>query len=260
MGMTFNGVHSSIFKVHFESQPAIPLTGEIKDYYEDIAGKNGSFLFPQPFGDKIIKVSCLLLSDSKEERVMLAKKVARWLVTTHRTQIVFDEDPSIYHVGKIEKQIDFESLISFGKFEVIFRCEPFSYGTNQNELNWFARNNTAMQIVTEGTAEIKPKVIIFAKYGFLNGITLEVNGYTFIYNGEISANGKIYIDSKYFTVSTNPNLDSNLTGIGLQGQNSMLNQTDGSFPIMQGGENSFLFNSLNGNSADITIQWEDTFL
>jgi predicted phage tail component-like protein len=260
MGFRFNGGHSSSLKVYLEKEPKIPLTPTLKDYYEDIAGRSGSYLFAQPYGDKTITVSCLLLSETREERISLAKQIAKWLVTIKRTQIVFDEDETVYYVGKLEKQIDFDSLISYGKFELTFRCEPFSYSTQQNEINWVASNGEVLKVLSGGTAEVKPKITISANYGFLGGITLEVNGYDFIYNGQIQQNLEIFVDSKYFTVSTNPNSDSNVTGTGTSMGSSVLNDIDGAFPIMQGGENTFKFTSINGISADILIEWEDTFL
>lgn len=260
MGMLFDTRHTSDFKVYLKEKPKIPMTPEIKDHYEVIAGRNGSYHFPQPFGDRIISVSCVLLADSQEERVELVREIAGWLTTTTARKIQFDDDPKVHYVGKLNKQINFDSAISHGVFEVEFRCDSFKIGNQVNEVVWEAATNSLKQILADGTGEIRPTLQISAKYGVITNPVIEMNGYTFMYNGTIASGGKIVIKSESFTLATNPNIDVVVTGAFDPNAYSALDKMEGAFPIMQGGGNSLLYRAANNASAEIRLVWEDTFI
>jgi predicted phage tail component-like protein len=260
LGFTVKDIHSRNFKIHLAELPKIPMTPEIKDHYETIAGKHGSYLFPQPFGDRMIEVECLLLADSKEERAELVLQIAQWLFTVQKTLIVFDHEPNVFFIGKLDKQIDFDSSVATGKISLTFRCEPFKYSTESEQLQFKALNNSYKEFTASGTFEIQPIVQIQAKYGLITKPTLDFNGFIFTYDGDILNGGQIIINSKDFATTSSNTLDSNVTGAIDLNANSVLNKVDGSFPIMQGGINSIRYSSTNGQSAEIIVSWQPTYI
>lgn len=260
MGFTVKDIHSKSFKIELAELPKIPMTPEIKDHYETIAGKHGSYLFPQPFGDRIIDVEGVLLADSREERQELVLQIAQWLFTVQKTLINFDHEPNVFFIGKLDKQIDFDSSVATGKISLSFRCEPFKYSTETEQIQFKALNNSYKEFTASGTFEIQPIVAIQAKYGMITKPIVEFNGYAFIYDGDILNGGQIIIDSKDFATISSNNLDSNVTGAIDLNANSVLHKVDGSFPIMQGGTNSIRYSSTNGQSAEIIVSWQPTYI
>lgn len=260
MGFTFKEVHTSTYNVYLKEQPNIPMTPEIQDHYETIAGRHGSYLFPQPFGDRIISVTCVLLADSREERSKLTIDIANWLYSVERSTLRFDSYPNILFVGKIESQIDMTSAIATGEFTVTFRCEPFKYGATNEILKFKAANNSYKEFNANGTTDIMPIVTLTASYGQILNPTIIINGFTFLYKAAINNGNFITINTNDFTVVSGNTRDSLNTGALDLRDNSVINNVDGSFPILQGGVNTVRFSCANKASADIEISWLPTYI
>jgi len=260
MGFRFKEQHTSNYKLMLKEHPKIPLTPEIRDHYESVSGQHGSYLFPQPFGDRTITVVCQLLADSREERTRLVMDIAGWLYSVGREVLVFDNEPNIFFRGKVVSQIDLDSTITTGVFNITFRCEPFKYGNEKESVEQLATDGSYMEFQAEGTTDIFPLIEIEAIEGIISNPSINVNGFLMQYNGYIPNDGKIIINSKDFTVITNNLNDTNMTGAVDLNNNSVLSRLKGSFPILRGGINSLSYTSGNKAIAKITISWQPTYI
>jgi predicted phage tail component-like protein len=122
------------------------------DIYLQIPNKNGSYLFSRGSLDRIIKVDCSIFANSLPGLRSTVRQIAAWLYTRQRVQLVFDDEPDLYYMAKIEGGIGLEQITTDGMFTLIFRCEPFAYG-DQVIANFV---NDSVTLTNAGTAETEP--------------------------------------------------------------------------------------------------------
>lgn len=121
-GLTFNGVHSSLFKLAIlkTSRPLLP---ENKDKYIDVPHKDGSLLVPDN-SKKDVTIEVEFLIKDSENIYRDARNIAAWLSTVERKKLIFDDDLNHAYIGKVINNIELEKVVRFGKFSVQFRCLP----------------------------------------------------------------------------------------------------------------------------------------
>lgn len=129
-GFYFNGVHSSAFGIIMRSRnrQALPLGN---DHYNQIPGREGSYLFARELSDRYITISCVLIEASLTALRLKTRQIAAWLYTIERVQLVFDDELDRYYIAKLDGAIDLEQVVATGKFDLRFRCEPLAYGGEQ---------------------------------------------------------------------------------------------------------------------------------
>ncbi len=126
MGITFNGVHSSVFGLGAKvNRPLLPGNN---DNYIDIPGRAGSILYPGKPKDRPTPVEFGFMPGSRELFRSKVWEISSWLNTEERKILIIDDEPGKYYIGKVENQVDLEQAFLLGKFSLTFRCEPFAYG------------------------------------------------------------------------------------------------------------------------------------
>jgi predicted phage tail component-like protein len=99
-----------------------------QDNYLQIAGVDGSYLFPGKLQDRFIDVEFGFVFGPLEELRAVARAVAVWLRTTERSKLTFSDEPEVYYMAKVDGAIDWPQAIKSMKFTVKFRCLPYAYG------------------------------------------------------------------------------------------------------------------------------------
>ena len=127
MGITFNGVHSSIFGLG--TKIIRPLLPGNSDAYIDVHGRAGSILFPGKPKDRFISVEFGFMPTTRELFRSKVWEISAWLNVEERKILIIDDEPGKYYIGKVEDQVDLEQAYLLGKFTATFRWEPFAYGT-----------------------------------------------------------------------------------------------------------------------------------
>lgn len=124
---TFNGVHSSTYKIAVKNKNRQLLPAS-KDTYTDIPGRHGSIHFPGKLQDRFIELECAFMGDSREDLREKARDIAAWLYTSERAVLSFDDELGRYYYAKLDGAIDPEQLFVLATFTLTFRCEPLTYG------------------------------------------------------------------------------------------------------------------------------------
>lgn len=197
-GFSFGSIHSSAYSMYMKSinRQVLPA---INDSYVLVPGRHGNHLYPGEMHDRIIVFECALVQTSLENLRLKLRDVAAWLYTTERQALIFDDEPDIAYLAKLEGAIDLEQGVATGQFELVFRCEPLAYGTEQQA----SFVNDTVTVANPGTFEALPtftvtftvaaaewKVTLGSKYvrvvrGFQGGDLLEINCAT----GAVLVNG-----------------------------------------------------------------------
>ncbi|MEN6391079.1 MAG: distal tail protein Dit [Syntrophomonas sp.] len=153
-GLTFNGVHSATFGLGVRVyRPLLPGTS---DNYVDIPGRAGSILYPGKPKDRLIPVEFGFMPGSRALFRSRVWEISAWLGTEERKILIIDDEPDKIYIAKPEGQVDLEQAFLLGKFTVVFRAEPYTYGSEQNQ----AFVNDAAAITNSGTVETPPRLSV----------------------------------------------------------------------------------------------------
>ena len=125
-GFTFNSIPASTHGVVMKSKNRQVLP-TVNDIYQQIPGRNGSYLFAGELSDRMIVVECSVLKTTFALLRSGLRGIAAWLYQTDRKVLVFDDEPTMYYDAKVEGSIDFEQVMKHGKFTLTFRCAPLAY-------------------------------------------------------------------------------------------------------------------------------------
>jgi predicted phage tail component-like protein len=219
MGITFNGVHSSIFGLG--AKVTRPLTPGNNDKYVDIPGRSGSILFPGKLQDRLISVEFGFMPGNRAVFREKVWEISAWLNTEERKILIIDDDPGKSYVGKVEDKIDLEQAYRLGKFAATFRCEPFAYGAEVTS-NFVNDSITATNVGTCPTpavidatftaAATEFKVALGTEYirighSFTIGDTLQIDTGTgsALINGSRAMDDLDWQNSRFFALASGEN-------------------------------------------------------
>ncbi len=131
MGVTLNSIHSSTYDLVMLSKNR-QLLPNLVDKYIEVPWRSGSYLQPGKFNDRLITVEFGVVANSLKDLRSQARQIAAWLYTKDRVPLIFDDEPGMTYMAKVEGAIDFENTLTrAGKFTVVVRCEPFAVGANR---------------------------------------------------------------------------------------------------------------------------------
>ncbi|WP_236631747.1 distal tail protein Dit [Anoxybacillus sp. UARK-01] len=255
----FGGMASRDFSLRL-SNISRPLLPEIHDHYEQIPGRHGSYLFPQPFGDRVVSVSCCLKTRTIAERIEIARRISAWLSTNEKDMLSFSDEPDVFYLAKVNKAPDFEEFLTFGRFTVEFLCEPFKYSVFSKQVVFEMDSNSVQYISNGGTAETYPSLVIEAAHGEIQNPKITINDKYLLYNGALTPNSAIEINTESFLATKSMERDIVTTGAYDTAENNILSMVDGEFGALFPGGNTFAYSSANGQRARIRLVWQERYL
>ena len=132
------------------------LLPETNDSYVQVPGRQGSIHFPRELADRRIDVDCAFVGEDLPDIRVKAREIAAWLYTQDREILSFDDEPNVYYRGKLAGKVDFEHIGKMAQFSLIFRCEPFVYGGEENQT--FVGDSATID--NQGTTEILPRFTV----------------------------------------------------------------------------------------------------
>jgi len=160
-GFSYNGKHSDTFGIIMHSKNRVMFPAR-NDKYEEIPGRDGSILFPGAFADRFIELECGLAKKSLSELRKTLRQIAAWLSTSGKAQLIFDDEPDLYYLGRIANQIDLEQTMALGRFTFQFRCAPLAFSVGGYEIEEWLTTVHTMQVNNEGTYDALPVITITA--------------------------------------------------------------------------------------------------
>lgn len=133
-----------------------PILPESNDTYVQIPGRQGSILYPRGLHDRYIELDCAYVGEDLPDIRVKAREIAAWLYTQDREILSFDDEPNVYYCGKLAGEVDLEHIGKMAQFTLVFRCEPFVYGGEEDQT--FVSD--AATIDNQGTTEILPRFTV----------------------------------------------------------------------------------------------------
>ena len=132
------------------------LIPESNDSYIQIPGRQGSILYPQGLHDRYIELDCAYVGEDLPDKRVKAREIAAWLHTTDRAILSFDDEPDKYYRGKLAGEVDLDHIGKMAQFTLVFRCEPFVYGGEENQI--FVGDSAVVD--NQGTLETFPRFMV----------------------------------------------------------------------------------------------------
>jgi len=259
MDFVFNGVAASQMGVRLLGikQTLFPV---LRDKYETVPGRAGSYLFAQPFGDRKIELECALVSQTANDFWQDVRRVAGWLSVNKKAQLVLSKEPDKYYMAKVSNSAELETFLHFGKFKLEFACDPVAYSTEETAQQFVATPGVANGIYNNGTAETYPVITIIAAYGDIVSPKLQINDEMILFNGTITNGSQLDLNAENFTAYKGMDRDLMTTGAYDSVEDSMLAKIDGEFPELKPGPNSLIFSCENSVAADLKIQFRERWI
>lgn len=152
-GLTFKNIHSSSFGLAMRSRRRQMLPSNA-NVHVDVPGRDGSLFVSSSVRDRFIEVEFFYIGDMRNRRLK-ARELAAWLYSRKRERLIFDDEPDKFYLAEVSQEINLEDSFSTSEFTVVFRCEPFAYGEEQEET--FV--DDVVTVENEGTIEAFPRFI-----------------------------------------------------------------------------------------------------
>jgi len=213
----------------------------------EIPGREGSILFPVPYGTRIIEVDCVLIGSTGADLLSLERTLAEWLSTDTMYPLYFGDNPEYFFYARVSNVCPVSQNGRFAFITITFECEPFALSVTPTVQTLTIISGQAGQISVPGTAHAIPQVRISPVSENVIGLTMTVDGKNFIYNGTIEAGKELLIDSKNMTamkVNTGAMTGSNVLGL-----------VSGTFPVLPPTNVVVKHVASNGASAKYTFTY-----
>lgn len=260
MDFRFKGIAASSFNIIILDIRRT-LVPTIKDIYESIPGKHGSVLFSQPFGDRLIQFDCAIPNYNPKD----IKRIAEFLFSNSYEKLEIDDEKDCFYMAKLSNEGDIIERVFTGHFTLEFVAQPFKYSNTLYTHTWYTIENNMLKIFCKGSIDMPIKLKIkstthtltdidlpalaLGTAGIKNeitGIKIKVNDDIIKYNGTISSDDELIIDTENFIVTKN-------------GVNDIKNW-EGNFPLLKPGENILEYTSDNEEDAQIEVIYRERWI
>lgn len=117
-----------------------------KRVFVDIPGRDGSIVTGSDAKNDIeILANCAVVGENEADMLEKVRQAKPWLFK--RGKLSFWDEPGRYYVGEVIRQTPITRKISWGEFDLMFKCEPVAYGQQVTE------ELTGATLVNAGTYE-----------------------------------------------------------------------------------------------------------
>lgn len=204
--------------------------------YIEIPGRDGTLSINHGWEDFLLELECVLVGDDDRKMTDIAKQAKQFLMEGTNSKLQSSEDMSFYLLGTIDNKLDInEVLENFSdNFQVIYRCKPFRYATEEE-----TEVITASGGIINTNSECKPKIQVVC-----NGdITIKINSQTLSLKG---VSGNVFVDCDLMDCYKQ-------TSSGVISQNHLMYSF---FPKLEKGVNNISVSSSD-NNALVNIIWRE---
>lgn len=242
-GFSFGGIHSSEYRSFTTDIPAFVLPTP-RDHYEYIPGSDSTILFSQGLEDQALDFE-LVVQHTFNQRIDQLRRVAAWLHSKEKQQLIFDEQSDVFYLAKWSDSIIGTKKRTHTVLQLSFIAEPYAFAI-QRDLATFSINAPG-ELENTGTYEALPIIKIQATT-LLSQIKVRVNGAELRYKGTLQQGETLVIDREsldIYRLISNTKIDQSM-------------EVEGFLPILQTGTNLVEFNATG--TGNVTTEWRRRYV
>jgi predicted phage tail component-like protein len=231
------------------------LLGARRDTYQEIPGRAGSWLFPDKPGDRSVVLTVNIESATFAARRAAVNALAGWADSAAAARLIIDDEPDRYWLAKLSDPGETAEWLLAADTAVDFHTGPYAWATAISSTTWAAVDVVPQTVTLPDTVDAQPVLELTADAATsIGSFTLTVNGQALTVNYSTPAGAKLTINGISYTVTTGPNIDTDLTG-AFNPANAINALVDGVFPLFTPGANTVTIDTQNGAGATITATW-----
>lgn len=253
---TVNEVSSTTIPELVIGQVWRSLLGSFRGVHVPVPGRAGAWFSGQKRGTRELRWSCFVLAEDFEARRAAVVSVSDWLDWDEDVKITLSDMPGKYYMGTLSDPPDPEEWREAGVFELVFIIQPYAFDDNITNENWTSDSDDNHTWSPTLLAPVYPLISITPTNGTLLNFTLESNGDTLVFVGDIASGSTVTINAMVPIVVSgigNVALDEALTG-AFDPSTALLTGVSGSFPVLMPNiVNNVHFVKQAGTATSFTI-------
>jgi predicted phage tail component-like protein len=254
----YDGISSTTIPEYLCESVERQMVGGRRQSYEEVAGLDGAWLFPESPGLREIVIHSHVISDTWPlDRRAAVREVANWVDKSTWAKLSIEDEPGVYNMAILSEAPNVVEWRQVGTFDLTFMASPYTFASVISQDIEVASSATdTFNITVDGDVYSEPVIVITAGAG-LNDVALELNGRILVYDEAIAAAGKITINSISKTVTLGDSIDTDLTGLFDPDDVSMVN-VSGLFPYLVNGLNVL---TVEGSASGYTVdvKWRNRY-
>lgn len=260
--ITFAGVAlSSVVPEAIVRKVSRQLLGESRDVFETVPGRAGAWVFPEEPGQRTIVVELELIGEADidttayDARRDAVRRLAQWCAHRNLESLVIDDEDDRHWLAKLASAPTPDEWLEDASIALEFTALPYAFADELSTVSLSLTDSTPDTFDVDDEVDAYPVIEIEATEDIPSGIILTVNGVQLAYGDPLGTGDVITVSSLSFTVALGANTDTNLDGVFVPDDLSMLN-VEGDFPILTNGSNSI---EVDGGDCDVTVTWRRRF-
>lgn len=228
--------------------------GGIRTQFKEVAGMEGSWVFPQKRGMRKISVEMAISAPDKATLDTAMVDFANWIDVQGEARLIFSDKPGVYYLATLDG-VELESEWNgLAKLRVSWMAQPYALSTAITTEAWqYDKLTPGLQnhVWNADTgARVYPVITLSPVSGSIKDFTLYTNGVPMSYTGGNVLTGQyLTINSISGVVTSGPNTDVDLTG-AYDPNLLVLQYVTGGFPELRPGSNTILM-TLSGGTATL---------
>lgn len=245
------------------------IVGERRHTAVEIAGRAGSWKFPEEPGDLEIVLEIHIGSSSFADRRAACRALAAWATSSEAAALIVDDEPDRYYLALLDNEPRPNEWLVDGDAELKFTADPYARSTTASEEVIAATGppDSGTFDVTDLVA-VDPEITITPTNGTLTSFALVVNGAAVQWQlaalgpRTILSNTDIVVSSISDTVTIGASVDMELTGMFDPDDVDMATVSiPNNFPELVPGSNSWSLNwTGTATAVTITIAWRERLI
>lgn len=232
----------------------------------DIAGRAGSWKFPEEPGDVEITLTVHVGASSFADRRAAFRALAAWAATSEEAALIVDDEPDRYYLALLDNAPTPDEWLVDGSADLKFIADPYARSTTESEeVILVSGDPDSGTFDITDTVGVDPEITITPTNGTITGFNFVLNGasvqWQYLTNTPrtILNNTDIVISSISDTVTIGASVDMELTGMFDPDDVDMAQVSiPNNFPELVPGSNSWSFTwDGTATTVTITIAWRE---
>ena len=250
--VTYDGVASTSLDGFMCHEVTRGLVAERRTNFDSVPGREGSFVFPEEPGMRVVELDCSVLVDAVDPALRRAavRKVAAWYNRPTLRKLLISDEPGVYEMAIPADAPNVTEWRQRGSFVLPFLCEPYSYDAAVTTTTKVMAGATDVLVVQNDGDVRAPFIVEILASGSPSSQHVAANDRTWTRDLVLSNGNRMHFNTVSGTVHSGANYDTNIIG---RFETATLTMADvsGRPPFLEPGANNVEVGASAGSTVNI---------